>query len=205
MKVQICVTECTDSSSVGLHFFMMSGQALCKYCTSVGSSCFCYMRWLISLYQSLHCFWSIFCMLVPSPSNTNWSLLNSLSSVWGWGSWSCHAFPRSTPACGLVPTCKMKKMLAGSILGRKWGCWYVLFKSSFHAGCAVSFSGWMLTGTTVLSFIAVVCPCGYFALLICHKSVMPNVVSFPVPLYHLQRFLAVIVMSSGLLLCGVWV
>ena len=56
MKVQICVTEYTDSSSVLLLFFMMSGQALCKYCSSVGSSCFCYMRWLISLDQSLHCF-----------------------------------------------------------------------------------------------------------------------------------------------------
>jgi len=87
----------------------MSGQALCKYCSSVGSSCFCYMRWLISLYQSLHCFWSIFCVLVPSPLNTNWSLLDSVSSVWGWGSWSCYAFPRSSPACGLVPTCRMKK------------------------------------------------------------------------------------------------
>jgi hypothetical protein len=51
----------------------------------------------------------------------------------------------------------------------------------------------MLTGTTVLSFIAVVCPCGYFALLICHKSVVSNVVSFSAPLYYLQRFLAVLV------------
>jgi hypothetical protein len=92
-----------------LLFFGMSGQALCKYCTSVGTSCFWYMRWLISLYQSLHCFWSIICVLVPSPLNTNWSLLDSVSSVWGWGSWSCHAFPRSTPTCGLVPTCRMKK------------------------------------------------------------------------------------------------
>jgi hypothetical protein len=51
----------------------------------------------------------------------------------------------------------------------------------------------MLAGTTVMSFIAVVCPFGYFALLICHKSVMPNVVSFSAPLYHLQRFLGVLV------------
>jgi len=60
----------------------------------------------------------------------------------------------------------------------------------------VSFSGLMLTGTTVLSFIAVVCPCGYFALLVCPKTVVPNVVSFSAPLCHLQRFLAVLVYVS---------
>jgi hypothetical protein len=38
MKVPICVTEYTDSSSVCLLVFM-SGQAVCKYCTSVGTSC----------------------------------------------------------------------------------------------------------------------------------------------------------------------
>jgi len=53
----------------------------------------------------------------------------------------------------------------------------------------------MLTGTTVLSFIAVVCPRGYFALLVCPKSVVPNV-SFSAPLCHLQRFLAVLVNVS---------
>jgi hypothetical protein len=51
-------------------------------------------------------------------------------------------------------------------------------------------------------FVVVVCPCGYCALLICHKSVMPNVVSFSAPLYHLQRFLAVLVDVSWVI--AVW-
>lgn len=166
----------------------MSGQALCKSCTSVGSSCYGYMRWLHPLYQTV----------------CDWSLLDSVSAVWGWGSCSCHAFPRSNLVCGLVPIRRMK-MLAGSILGWKWGCWYILFKSSFLAGCIVSFSEWLLTGTTALLFIAVVCTYGCSALLICHKSLMPNVVSFSAPLYHLQRFLQSLWMAARLLLCGIWV
>jgi hypothetical protein len=51
----------------------------------------------------------------------------------------------------------------------------------------------MVTETTVLPFIAGVCPCGYFALLISHKRVMPDVVSFSALLYHLQRFFVVLV------------
>ena len=159
----------------------MSGQALCKSCTSVGSSCYGYMRWLLPLFQTV----------------CDWSLLDSLSAVWGCGSCSAMLSQDQLLCVALYPHA-----------GWKWGCWYVIFKSSFLAGCLVPFSEWMnewMSGTTALSNIAVVCTCGCFTLLICHKSLMPNVVLFSAPLYHLQRFLHSLWMSAGLLLCGIWV